>query len=148
MPWLSSVCRSAPRLRTFTSWRSLQVPDAHGKQFHITSLTAATKEGRPTLALSCSNFETNLGLWYADTGKVVEMVNTNQVSAQNRGGPSTTARARANPRLSCTLRPGGIETLMRKEGLAELFSSGQHPVVQTKHDLRGRGSMTPRTPNP
>eukprot|EP00976_Prorocentrum_cordatum_P072070 1180570-Prorocentrum_minimum.AAC.4 len=56
------------------------VPDAHGKQFPITTLSSATKLGRPTLALSCSNFDTNLGLWYADTGKVVEMVNTNQVS--------------------------------------------------------------------
>lgn len=56
-----------------------QVKEAHGNQFHITSLAAASAAGRPSIVLSCSNFNTNLGLWYASTGKLVEMVNTNQL---------------------------------------------------------------------
>eukprot|EP00238_Polyblepharides_amylifera_P000242 CAMPEP_0196574060 /NCGR_PEP_ID=MMETSP1081-20130531/3842_1 /TAXON_ID=36882 /ORGANISM="Pyramimonas amylifera, Strain CCMP720" /LENGTH=395 /DNA_ID=CAMNT_0041891959 /DNA_START=113 /DNA_END=1300 /DNA_ORIENTATION=+ len=57
---------AAPELK----WK---VDKAHGN-FDILSLAASK-----TLALSCSNYETNLGIWSIDSGKLIEKVNTNQL---------------------------------------------------------------------
>ena len=67
--------------RTLTLTRSVrcvcgQVPAAHGKH-DVASLTAVPGEprGRPTAVVSCSDTETNLGLWYTGTGKLAERIN-------------------------------------------------------------------------
>jgi N-acetyl-gamma-glutamylphosphate reductase len=67
------------------------VKEAHGNQFHITSLAAASAAGRPSIALSCSKFNTNLGLWYVKLTNrhQPEMANSQQACHFTSQGGST-----------------------------------------------------------
>jgi hypothetical protein len=57
-----------------------QVPAAHNAHDIMTLATLPGEpRGRPTAVVSCSASETNLGLWYTESGKLVEKINSNQV---------------------------------------------------------------------